>query len=323
MLMPLDMHMARATGEKRTEPTHYPSIFERGIDPDVDNPENCHAHSTIPDQWPPMEEILNFQGKVRGRVRALSKSTMANTNRKLARALWLVFEHDAMHLETFLYMLLQSQRVLPPPGYQTPDFSTLAAKARQQAIPNQWFRIPSSALKLGLNDPDNDLGPDRFFGWDNERPARTVHVGPFEAQARPITNREYARYLEKTQIAIFPASWSIGTDCTLNGFPNGKISKASDAQIEANTPSARFMDDKAIRTIYGLVPLELALDWPVMASYDELAAYAKWANGRIPTLEEARSIYNYVETLKGEDAEKVQSPLISAVNGYISGLQQL
>jgi hypothetical protein len=62
------------------------------------------------------------------------------------------------------------------------------------------------------------------------------------------------------------------------------------------------------------VPLKYALDWPVMASYDELAAYAKWANGRIPTFEEVRSIYNYVETSK-LDAQKVPSKLISAVNG--------
>ena len=54
-----------------------------------------------------------------------------------------------------------------------------------------------------------------------------------------------------------------------------------------------------------------------MASYDELAAYARWSNGRIPTLEEARSIYKYVEVRKDE-AEEVPSSLISAVNGFVS-----
>ena len=32
-----------------TEPASYHAIFERGIDPDVDNPERCHQHSEIPD----------------------------------------------------------------------------------------------------------------------------------------------------------------------------------------------------------------------------------------------------------------------------------
>ena len=51
-----------------------------------------------------------------------------------------------------------------------------------------------------------------------------------------------------------------------------------------------------------------------MASYDELAAYAKWANGRIPSFEEVKSIYNYVQNAKTQP-EKVPSKLISAVNG--------
>lgn len=34
-------------------------------------------------------------------------------NRCLAEALWIGFEHEIMHLETFLYMLLQSERTLP------------------------------------------------------------------------------------------------------------------------------------------------------------------------------------------------------------------
>ena len=53
-----------------------------------------------------------------------------------------------------------------------------------------------------------------------------------------------------------------------------------------------------------------------MASYNELEAYAKWANGRIPTLEEAKSIYLYAEGTK-PDPEKVPSSLISAVNGHL------
>lgn len=54
-------------------------------------------------------------------------------------------------------------------------------------------------------------------------------------------------------------------------------------------------EDIYVRTLYGLVPLKHALDWPVTASYDELAGCANWMNARIPTFEEARSIYSYVE----------------------------
>jgi hypothetical protein len=92
----LDIHLTRATGGNPTEPRHYPSIFERGIDPDVENPELCHDHSEIPDEWPAKEEILGFQDRVRDRVRSLYNDGSATTNRKVSRALWLGMEHEGM-----------------------------------------------------------------------------------------------------------------------------------------------------------------------------------------------------------------------------------
>lgn len=92
----LDIHLARATDSIPSEPSSYRNIFERGIDPDVDNPENCHAHSEIPDTWPPVKEVLDFQDRVRNRVRLLFNNKKAETDRKLGRALWLGFEHEGM-----------------------------------------------------------------------------------------------------------------------------------------------------------------------------------------------------------------------------------
>lgn len=90
----LDIHLTRATGDAATKPSYYQHIFERGIDPDVDNPENCHAHSEIPDEWPPVSEILNYQEEVRDRTRSLFHQKSLETNRKLARAMWIGFEHE-------------------------------------------------------------------------------------------------------------------------------------------------------------------------------------------------------------------------------------
>jgi formylglycine-generating enzyme required for sulfatase activity len=233
----------------------------------------------------------------------------------------LAYEHEAMHLETFLYMLLQSDRVLPPPGEksETPNFQKLAAQSRIDRVENKWHKIPGGKVTLGLDDPENDLGPDRYFGWDNERPSQVAAVHEFEAQSRPISNGEYARFMEVTGRQTLPASW-INTASSkavnqANGVTNGTNGTNGHSAADVlQMASSSFIEDKAVRTVYGLVPLEYALDWPVMASYDELAAYARWANGRIPTLEEARILYKYVEEQKGA-VEKVPSKLISAVNG--------
>ena len=221
-----------------------------------------------------------------------------------------------MHLETLLYMLLQSDKTLPPPGNK-PDFASMAQIARRQAVPSEWVTIPAREVFLGMDDRENDSGPDRYFAWDVERPSRAAGVPAFSAKARPITNEEYALYLEQTDRSRIPASWS-----TLN-IPNGTStasSKGVHAYMNGDGPvlSDSYLKSKSVRTVYGLVPLEHALDWPVFASYDELAGCAQWMNGRIPTVEEVRSIYEYVDEMKTKEAEKVLGKTISAVNGFVT-----
>ena len=317
-----DIHFTKATGSPPTNPIYYHSIFERGIDPDVDNPEICHDHSEIPDKWPPLTEILDYQARVRSRIIEALSSGRVFKDRKLARRMWLAFEHEAMHLETFLYMLLQSERVLPPPGYARPDFESMALEATKNRSPNVWHQIPSTELVIGLDDPENNEPPARFFVFDNERPARKVQVGSFEAQSRPISNGEYARYLEETGFELLPSSWS--TSMKMKGYRSKETQNSvlttltSSVMVNGNNSVAsdEFLERKSlsIRTVFGLIPLKHALDWPVMASYHELDSFAKWAGGRIPSYEEAKSIHQYAE-LRKTDSVKVNSSLISAVNG--------
>ncbi|KAL9597119.1 MAG: hypothetical protein Q9219_005341 [cf. Caloplaca sp. 3 TL-2023] len=316
----LDIHLTKATEQPATEPSHYHQLFERGIDPDVDDPEKCHAHSEIPDEWPAVEEIFDYQSRVRSRAEALLARGNQPLPQKVGRALWLAFEHEAMHLETLLYMLLQSDRSLPPPG-PTPDFLKLAQDAEQEASPNEWIKIPSTTLFIGMNDPEGDSGPTRYFGWDNEKPSRKVHVPGFEAKARPLTNEDYARYLCGSGVKKIPASWS-----QINHGDEGSSGAVKPANNDDTAYrdgqnlrlEKAFLSGKFVKTVYGPVALEYALAWPVFASYDELAACAEWMDGRIPTADEVRSIYSHVDLAKKKEAQKVLAKRISAVNGYAS-----
>lgn len=311
----LDIHMARATSGKATDPAYFWQIFERGIDPDVDDPEKCHTHSEIPDSWPPLDEILMHQQTIREKAEALYVSGAVDRSPRVGRAMWLGFEHEAMHLETLLYMLVQSDRVLPPPGVTLPDFAALAKRSAMTAVENEWFTVPETDVSIGLDDPDSDMTTKRYFGWDNERPARSAHVKSFRTKARPITNGEYAAYLTKTGSTAIPASWceeqrlSNGVhaankrDSVVNGLSNG-----------TNGSTLNITDGKYVKTVYGTVPLKYALDWPVVASYDEVLGCAQWMGGRIPTLEEAKSIYTYVEALKSKELQALGNT-IPAVNG--------
>jgi formylglycine-generating enzyme required for sulfatase activity len=317
----LDIHIARSTDGKPSVPGYFWRIFERGIDPDVEDPSKCHAHSEVPETWPPLEDILKHQQTVRERTEALYLSGEPDSNPRVARAMWLAFEHEAMHLETLLYMLVQSEKVLPPPGTVTPDFEALARLSATAAVENEWFTIPEAKIEIGLNDSDKDDTGKRYFGWDNERSPRSVQVKSLRAKARPITNGEYATYLTKTGKTQLPASWCAQTNDggikksngVANGHQNGK--PGTNGTDGANGTSHGLLDGKYVRTVYGLVPLTFALDWPVMASYDELVGCAQFMGGRIPTMEEARSIYSYVDSLKAAKLQKSLGNTIPAVNG--------
>ena len=288
-------------GGNPTEPKGYRLIFERGIDPDVEDPEQCHDHSEVPDEWPAVGDILSYQERVRNRLRTVFATENVAEDRCLGEALWIGFEHEVMHLETFLYMLLQSESTLPPPGVSKPDFEKLSHQARANAKPNQWFTIPRQTLSVGL-DVNADKMPADSFGWDNEIPQRTVTVPSFEAQARPITNGEFAKYLQANGIQRLPVPWisSYSDNC--------RIPEAIQHEDHATSD---FMANFAVRTVFGHVPLELAQDWPFMASYNELSEYAQWKGCRIPTFEETKSIYGHAAELK-------ESKRGGVVNGHRS-----
>lgn len=228
---------------------------------------------------------------------------------------------SAMHLETLLYMLIQSEKILPPPG-NVPDFEALAQEARSNRVGNGWIDIPSCRLSIGLDDPENESCAGRYFGWDNEKPVRKVDVPAFQAKSRPITNQEYAQYLYQTRRYELPASWALSAEARPSSPTTSKDAAGVKGGANATTNQGQkltndYLQGKSVRTIYGLIPLEYASDWPVSASFDELDGCAKWMNGRIPTAEEARSIYHYADRTKSKEAEKVLTRTISAVNGHL------
>ncbi|TVY75743.1 Ergothioneine biosynthesis protein [Lachnellula suecica] len=309
----LEIQLNKVSSEPACEPTHYSQIFERGIDPDVDNPEHCHAHSEVPDEWPPLDEILAFQDKVRAKVEKIY--TIQDMPRDVGRALWIGFEHEIMHLETLLYMLLQSDKTRPPTKH-IPDFENDAQVAKASRVPNEWFDIPEQKITIGLNDPEDNSGGDLHFGWDNEKPPRQVTVPAFQAKAHAITNEDVSSETHESKI---PASWGENSsNGLLNGHSNGYANGTTSGDSTASVPLTKgFLKGKSVRTVYGLVPLEYALEWPVFASYDELVGCATWMGGRIPTLEEAKSIYSHVDGLKLKEAEQQLSKTVPAVNGHL------
>lgn len=275
----LDIHLSRLLQEPHTEPENFKYIFERGIDPNVDDPTQCHPHSEVPqtpEDWPSVASILDFQDRARVRLMRLYEDIetgKVQLTRKVARVLFMTLEHEAFHAETLLYMLLQraGTGTIPPKGFIRPAWDVLAKSWDSVPQPSSpTVTLGPATVTLGHDDDEaDDASTDvagHEFGWDNEHPKRDVQVGAFRIEWRPVTNGEFYDFYQNggkdMDNVKYPGSW-----------------------IEVN-------GETQVRTMYGPVPMKIAHNWPILTACDNLSTYAQVKGGRLPTEPELRLFFD-------------------------------
>ena len=101
----LTAHMRTPFSSISRAHAHFAAIFERGIDPVVDDPEHCHRHSVVPErdeEWPVLGEVLAFRDAVRERVLSTLEEVRKGERpltRRLVRTLVTMHEHEGFHIE--------------------------------------------------------------------------------------------------------------------------------------------------------------------------------------------------------------------------------
>ncbi|KAG2182936.1 hypothetical protein INT44_005917 [Umbelopsis vinacea] len=260
----LDIQLSRTLKEAYTEPTEYVDIFERGIDPDMEDPSICNPHSEVPvnpEDWPKVDEIIEYSHRVRQRLQSLMQDCATgkrHMTKRLGRILWLTHEHEAMHLETLLYMLVQSPNIHSPNGVKATAWDQQSSATTLSNAP--LHTVHAGSVTIGHDDIERldeqqDLTPGNEYGWDNENPKRQVAVDSFQIQSRPVTNGEYYTYLkESDQLDKIPCSWL----------------RSEDGQL-------------MVKTVFGPCPLAAAADWPASVSGHQAEAYAASKGMRLPT----------------------------------------
>jgi len=274
-----DIHLSRYFKEPLTSPAHFADIFERGIDPDVqDQTKIGHWHSEVPqtdEDWPKFEEIVEYEERVRERVRKVYEEHDGRWDRKMARVLMMVFEHEMMHFETSVYICLQACTSLNLPlGTALPDFPSLS-RFENRRLAFERSKLGEDARKsiISFDKTSVDIGHDDLedddektpydskhqYGWDCENPKRSMEVAAFKISTLPITNGEYLEWInsasnEDDRSKLIPSSW-----------------------IE------REGGYRAVKTLWGEVEMDYAQEWPVAASADQLEKFAQSKGGRLPT----------------------------------------
>ncbi len=97
------------TMKRKSSSDDFDQLFERGIDPLVDDPSKCHKHSADVhfSSWPAIKEIEKYQRNTRKLIVDNIKNIFSDQIEIMAqkgRVFHECNEHTLMHLETLLYM---------------------------------------------------------------------------------------------------------------------------------------------------------------------------------------------------------------------------
>jgi len=121
--------------------------------------------------------------------------------RKIARVLFMALEHEVMHVEILLYMLVQraGSGTLLPTGLIIPSWTLVAEDWNTSPTPqSKTVTLGPAAVSLVHDDDEArddgtaiSLVEGHEFGCDNEHPKRQVDICCFKIEWRPVTNCEF------------------------------------------------------------------------------------------------------------------------------------
>jgi len=151
-------------------------------------------------------------------------------------------------------------------------------------------RIPAGTYTVGTDDPRS---------YPNERPARRVELDAFWIDATPVTNAEFAAFVEDTgyvTTAETPVDW----DELKKQLPPGTPKPPADQLRPGSlvfTPPDHAVDLRQIAHWWTWTPgaswrhpegpgsdIKGRMDHPVVqVSWNDATAYAQWAGKRLPT----------------------------------------
>lgn len=189
----------------------------------------------------------------------------------------LVLHHEDMHAEALTY----TRQVL---GYPAPAYATRVAPTGG-ALPGD-VRIPGGCYAIGALPADG-------FVFDNEKWAHDVEIAPFEIARAPVTNAEFAAFIDSGgyHTAEFWSNegWAWRTaeraQRPVYWLPGGESRRSFDREIE-------LQDNEPVCNV----------------NYHEAQAYCVWARRRLPTEAEwevaatggHRRRYPWGDNLQGE-----------------------
>jgi ergothioneine biosynthesis protein EgtB len=203
---------------------------------------------------PSLAEVQAYRDAVDGAVEAFSQAADLSTWTAATPLLELGLHHEQQHQELLLTDALHLLSLNP----LAPAMRARPAPAVAAAAPG-WVEVPGGEHAIGHAGPG--------FAFDNETPRHTVQLQPFAIGRALVTNGDYQAFVDDGGYRR-PALW----------LSDGWAA----VQTQGWCAPLHWRDGGMQFTLHGLQPRRA--DEPVRhLSFYEAAAYAEWADARLPT----------------------------------------
>lgn len=207
-----------------------------------------------------VEESLDYAARVRQRTfEVLDRGAGPNVSARLLEGGFvygMVAQHEQQHIETLLATLQLITRVSLP----SPSGAGAAPPATATPIRGE-VRVPGGPSTQGSDDA---------WSYDNERPAHPTLLADFFIDRTPVTNGDYARFIEeggyRAESLWTPQGWQHRTAARLE---HPAYWRRADTDWERR----RFGQWEALPEAEPVAHV----------CWYEAAAYARWAQRRLPT----------------------------------------
>ena len=274
-IMALQLPDESPNADEHDKASFYRANFERGIDPDVDDPTqiNQSHYSELLESWPPPCKIKKYADRVTAKL----KERVANGG--TSDAIMRVVEHELMHHETLIYNNCEADPPLSLPDcFPEPIAPKFSVASPSKNSKDSFADISGGNVILGAGKP----GRSHIFRWDNEFGRKEVRVEPFSVSRLPVTNEDFACFVADGGYET-PALWG-GEDS-----PSYQWIKAW--QRKCPTPWVLRENGQlpeALRMPFdGRVPFSKGSRFPAMVTFFEADAYCRWLGGSCRVMSEA------------------------------------